>query len=410
MKTILTTAYALNPYKGSEDGTAWNLVGQIARYNKVIVITRKNNAPSIKKYLIDNKDLIQNSNAQFFYFDLPYWMRFWKKGERGAMLYFYLWQLFMPLFIYRSGLKFDIAHNLNFHNDWTPTFLWVHGKPLVWGPIGHHPRIPDEYLLKPYGRKEQIKGKVLWLVKNIFWKLDPFLAIALKKSDRILCINSAVEKIHAIQSSKAVRMPAVGSVYCKQNQPIPTSGKFIILSVGRLVPMKGFDITIRAFHKFYQNLSDHQKTKVELRIVGKGPLYDSIESDISRFGLENSVVLCKWVEKEKMDEIYKNASVFFFPSHEGAGMVVPEALSHGLPVVCFDNEGPGEFIDSSCGAKVPYGSYDQSVSEFASILSVLFENKKYYSDLSKGAFEKFEACFDWNVRGETLRNIYATLD
>ena len=40
---ILITAYAVNPYKGSEDGTGWNMIQEIAKYNNVIAITRKNN-------------------------------------------------------------------------------------------------------------------------------------------------------------------------------------------------------------------------------------------------------------------------------------------------------------------------------------------------------------------------------
>ena len=36
---ILASAYAVNPYKGSEDGTGWQWVLQIARHQKVIAIT-----------------------------------------------------------------------------------------------------------------------------------------------------------------------------------------------------------------------------------------------------------------------------------------------------------------------------------------------------------------------------------
>jgi len=43
MSTILITAYAVNPFKGSEDGIAWNIIRELATKNKVIAITRKNN-------------------------------------------------------------------------------------------------------------------------------------------------------------------------------------------------------------------------------------------------------------------------------------------------------------------------------------------------------------------------------
>ena len=77
-KTILATCYAVNPYKGSEDAMGWNFTYQIARYNKVIAITRENNKPAIEKFMTENTDTVYQK-ITFLYFDLPYWMRFWKK-------------------------------------------------------------------------------------------------------------------------------------------------------------------------------------------------------------------------------------------------------------------------------------------------------------------------------------------
>ena len=98
MKTILASAYAINPYKGSEDGMGWNLVLQIARFNKVIAVTRENNREHIEKYMAENPNP-HYKNMEFLYFDLPYWMRFWKKGGRGAMLYYFMWQRGIVSFI-----------------------------------------------------------------------------------------------------------------------------------------------------------------------------------------------------------------------------------------------------------------------------------------------------------------------
>ena len=141
MKTILATTYAVNPYKGSEDGMGWNYVLQIAKNNKVIAITRENNQKAIEKYMDEHPNVLYK-NIAFLYFDLPYWMRWWKKGGRGAMLYYWMWQKGVIGFVTKQNLTFDIAHNLNFHNDWTPSYLWKLGKPFVWGPVGHHPLIP----------------------------------------------------------------------------------------------------------------------------------------------------------------------------------------------------------------------------------------------------------------------------
>ena len=87
MNTILVTAYAVNPYKGSEDGMGWNMILQIARFNKVIAITRENNKNYIDKYLAEN-EVEYAENIQFEYYDLPYYLRFLEEEEsRGDALF-----------------------------------------------------------------------------------------------------------------------------------------------------------------------------------------------------------------------------------------------------------------------------------------------------------------------------------
>ncbi|MBK8667948.1 MAG: hypothetical protein IPN89_00205 [Saprospiraceae bacterium] len=172
-KTILSTAYAVNPYKGSEDGMGWNFILQIARFNKVIAITRENNQRNIEKFMAENPDPLYNQ-ITFMYYDLPPHLRWWKKGSRGALLYYQLWQRGVVNFVKKQHLTFDIAHNVNFHNDWTPTFLWKLGKPLVWGPVGHHSRIPVQYL-RDYAFSYKIKETFTWAIKKYFWNFSPNL-------------------------------------------------------------------------------------------------------------------------------------------------------------------------------------------------------------------------------------------
>ncbi len=61
MKTILATTYAVNPYKGSEDAMGWNFVCQIARFHKVIAITRENNREHIEKFMDAHQDKLYDN-------------------------------------------------------------------------------------------------------------------------------------------------------------------------------------------------------------------------------------------------------------------------------------------------------------------------------------------------------------
>ncbi len=406
MKRILITAYAVNPYKGSEDGTAWNWVKQISKYNKVLAITRKNNRPDIEKFEQENPTEV-NGNITWIYFDLPVWMRFWKKGGRGALLYFYMWQFFMPAFIKMQKLDFDLAHNLNFHNDWTPSFLWILKKPFVWGPIGHHPEIPKDYLYKKDKNARLGIKNLKWKVKSLFWKFDPFLKICKSKADHIIAINSSVQEVLKVDKAKIALIPAVGTEIVPENlNAYGTKKIFNVLSIGRFVPLKGFDICIRSFAKFVGSLLVDERKNMKLSLVGKGPLLNELKSLAKELEVAENIEFIEWMPRKELEKVYRLSEVFLFPSHEGAGMVVPEALSYGIPVLCFDNCGPGELIDLTCGIRVPYSKYDDTVEEFANNLNKLYKDPDLREKMSRAAYKRTTEHFDWEVKGVLMQNVY----
>lgn len=403
MKTILASVYAVNPYKGSEDGTGWNLLLQIARFNNVIAITRENNRPAIEKYLGEHPSP-ETANVRFEYFDLPYWMRFWKRGGKNALLYYYLWQLALPRFVRRKKLDFDITHNLNFHSDWMPSFLWGLDKPFVWGPIGHHPQIPAQFLAPVYGQKKWLRDRIRWTAKNIFWRLDPFLHQTRKKAAAIIAVNSDVNKELRANPGKLVLMPAVAT-----DDMLESRSKkeiFQIISVGRFVALKGFDVVIRSFARFFRRLTIFERKTVKLVIIGNGPELEFLRSLSAEEGISEHVEIILWIERAAIRQRYSDSTVFFFPSHEGAGMVVPEALSCGLPVICFDNAGPGEFINNDCGRKIPYLDYEEAVEAFANVLEELYLDRPLLKTLSIGARKQFIEKFQWDQKGDILKAIY----
>lgn len=406
MKTILASAYAINPFKGSEDGMGWNFVLQIARFNKVIAITRENNRPHIEKYIAENPDSLYD-NIQFLYFDLPYWMRFWKKGGRGAMLYYLMWQRGIMSFIKKQNLKFDIVHNLNFHNDWTPSFLWKLDKPFVWGPVGHHPLIPSQYL-QSYSRKYHLNDRLTWKVKQFFWKMSPALRKTTKNADHILCMNNGVPEALGIQSNYSIT-PSVATQDFGWNEFDTTKDKFTLISAGRFVPLKGFDLTIRAFSAFLNGLDAKDKENCELLLIGSGPEEGFLKSLVNDLRLDDRVKFISWIERGELMAKFKEASAFLFPSHEGAGMVVAEALSFGLPVICLDNEGPGQFINRENGFAIPMGDYGQTVKGLAGAVGELHNSSEKRKEMGIAARKQFENFFHWDRRGEHLQKVYNEL-
>jgi glycosyltransferase involved in cell wall biosynthesis len=90
-------------------------------------------------------------------------------------------------------------------------------------------------------------------------------------------------------------------------------------------------------------------------------------------------------------------------------MVVAEALSYGMPVVCFKNCGPGEFVNDECGIRIDYGRYDSTITEFAAALKKIYIDDRVFSRLSEGALNHFNETFDWNLKGDQLNRIYSQI-
>ncbi|MCB0820650.1 MAG: glycosyltransferase family 4 protein [Bacteroidetes bacterium] len=400
---IFLTAYAVNPFKGSEDGMGWNYILQIARNQKVIAVTRKNNGPAIEKYMQENPELNDlYSNIEFKYFDWPLWLIFCKKGPVLSLIYYYFWQFTLAIHFRKLRHKIDVVHNLNFHNDWTPTFLWMWRKPLVWGPVGHHPLIPFKFLRPFYGYRVVIMDRFLWMLKNLFWHFDPFLKLSVAKSTHVFCMHKEAAQKLGLKNKFSI-LPSVAS---EEVEPSHTAKEFNVLSVGRFVALKGFDITIKSFFTFYSALQADEKRNVKLILVGSGPEKSRLIQLINSLGLEAAVQIIEWIPRNELKELYKTASVFLFPSHEGAGMVVSEAMSYGVPVLCWDNCGPGRFIHPSSKLRVKYVPSHNSINTFADHLMQLKTDPEFISREKSLARERFLEAFNWDLRADELSRVY----
>ncbi len=394
------TAYDINPYKGSESGTGWNFALQISRFNRVIVVTRENNRNNIDLYI--NEFSVNADNLEFVYYDLPYYLRFWKRGSRGSFLYYNLWQIFLPVFILKNKIKFDISHHINFHADHVPSFLWILGKPLFWGPINHNEPVPKEYL---HSNNEIFKDRAKFFVKWIRWNLDPFLYLCKKKSIAIIGSNKSVMHRLNVKSEKFRVVSTISTQLTRPRSAKPMK-KFSVISVGRLVSIKSFDVSIRAFDYFYSSLSDIEKSNVEFLLVGSGPLFQSLSLLSNSLESKQAIKFIPWMEKEELGKVYLSASVMLAPSHEGGGAVVAESLSFGVPVVCFENSGAGSIVDNLSGLKFECGPYEKSYKKMGEGLYSLFQDRKYLSKLSDGAIKNSEANLSWDRKGDQILDIY----
>ncbi len=113
--------------------------------------------------------------------------------------------------------------------------------------------------------------------------------------------------------------------------PRPAGDETLLLSVGAIVPRKGYDVLIEA-------LGALKNLRWRLVIVGD-PARDPAAAarlgrDIARLDLAGRVRLEGAVPAQRLAQLYASADLFVLASrHEGYGMAYAEALAAGLPVI-----------------------------------------------------------------------------
>jgi len=122
----------------------------------------------------------------------------------------------------------------------------------------------------------------------------------------------------------------------------------LVIACGRLTRAKNFLDLIRAFASI-------EPREARLAIIGEGEQRGELEAEIARLGLQDRVSLPGYIAEPW--RYYAQARCLAVTSQiESFGMVVVEALGHGLPVVSTDCRGPREILaDGLHGALVPVG-------------------------------------------------------
>jgi len=124
----------------------------------------------------------------------------------------------------------------------------------------------------------------------------------------------------------------------------------VILTIGRLVYYKGFEVILEAM----------AQVNAGLVIVGSGPLERSLRRRIQNLALGERVLLLGDVSNDQITRILPAAQVFAFPSiarSEAFGIVQLEAMAAGLPVVNthLDSGVPEVSLHGVTGLTVPPG-------------------------------------------------------
>ena len=129
-------------------------------------------------------------------------------------------------------------------------------------------------------------------------------------------------------------------------------GPLRILSYGRYVPKKGFDLLLRAFRKLLDT-----GVVAELTIGGQGDELPRLQALVDELMLTKHVKLGVWLDE--VSTALDASDLFVLPSlDEPFGIVMLEAMARGVPIVSTKTKGPLEVLSAETAQLVEIDSVD----------------------------------------------------
>jgi glycosyltransferase involved in cell wall biosynthesis len=260
-------------------------------------------------------------------------------------------------------------------------------------------RIMHNQWLSKYGKKNTIKIAWEHSHHNNNKKYIQKLMTSCSNIDYLIPVSKELTEFYSkIISSrtKCIYIPlALDSIPKKQS----LLDEKQIISVGRLSKEKGFLDLIDIFKFVNQQRSDWK-----LNIVGDGLEKENIEDKIKNEHLENNVIMHGYQKKDKINDLLLNSSIYVMTSFtESFGLVLIEAMSYGIPCICFDSaQGALEIIDNNINGFI-ISNRDKMV--MADKIIQLIDNVELRCDLGKKAKEKANLFNPENIKKEWFKLI-----
>ena len=196
--------------------------------------------------------------------------------------------------------------------------------------------------------------------------------------------------------------PRSPSVTAEWEQRNACAKKVQILTIGRLIPRKGFQFLIRALPQIIEKAAHN----FEIEIVGDGPYHGELLKLAEKLAVASHIHFAGSVPYSELPQKYQDADIFILPSlAEGMPLVVLEAMGTGLPIVASRVQGIDELVvDGVNGALFDPGDVDG----LASSLIKLINAGEGRVEMGKASIERVEP-YDWKNIADAYLALYADI-
>ena len=264
-----------------------------------------------------------------------------------------------------------------------PVLIYAHGEELT-----------------GWGRGKKFKA-MCYVLSHADWVLS--------NSDNTR--DTLVDLIGVDPAHVAIVYPTVDEERFQPRSPFPElrsaiglgKGQFLVLSVGRLMPRKGFDQVIRALA-----LLREQGLDVHYALIGTGEDLGRLQMLVQELGLEEKVHFLGHTSYEDLPHWYNTCDIFVMPNRdidgdsEGFGLVFLEAAASGKPAIAGKAGGTSSaVVDEETGLLVD----GENVNEVAAAMLRLLQNPELAEEMGRKARLRVLSNFTHDRRVGELREL-----
>jgi glycosyltransferase involved in cell wall biosynthesis len=401
---ILISAYSCETGRGSEGEIGWRMVNTLAERHEVRVITRANLRPVHEASFAETP---KPAGLTFEYFDLPWIFRFYKKGKRFFLVYYYLWQIGSGLHARRLLRKepVDVLHHLVGGMDWMPSGLALCPGPFVWGPVGSEDTHP--VILRHLSLKSQLKDKVRVSVRSVLRSVEPFTRFTGARA--IIVLSHTPETMPDRYAGKLRTFTQTG-IADDPSLTLPKTDMargpcLRLVYAGELKDWKGARMALDAALAFFETGAE-----ADLVVIGDGPLRAEMEATAQAHPNSNQVTFLGRVPMERVLEELHAGDIFLYPSfHHGLATIVLQAMLTGLPIICIEGDATGRAVGQEAGITVPLSEAKAPATDLCRAIEALAGDEPRRLSLATAGRRLALERYDYDALSRNIEEVYQAL-
>lgn len=292
---------------------------------------------------------------------------------------------------------------------WKPDFIHVHDyrhvPELVWL------RLWLRFIPKPqYLTLHNLRTHPQRLGNNpLKWFYKRALVFALGRWTHIFTVNGRLAAWVYAHGYAQDKVTVIGNGITpfvpKDNINLPAGiidaepGWFKIISVGNLVPEKGFDILIKAVSTLIA-----KSYKLQLWIVGDGYEGPALSRLVVKLRLQDYIHFAGIMENDTLRSLYPRFDAFVLPSYsETFGIVYIEAMYAELPVIGIKGEGISGMFDE--GGEALFAK-PQDIDDLADKILILMENPQLRKTMGEASAKQVRERFMMKQLIDKVMEVY----